>query len=419
MSYLPVSDEANEVIGVSLAVTDITARKAAEEALRRSEAHYRSMVELNPQVLWIMDPQGRNLDLSPRWDKTTGQLKPLSREHEWLTSVHPEDLESTALAIADSRRNGLEIDVQYRVSGGESGWLWKRSRGAPRFDEAGNIVCWYGSVEQIDSPSQSGKTLIAGKAGLSVETIVRVEVLSLTADRKERRAQAIEELEILDTVPEQEFDDLVALASEICETPISLISVIDTERQWFKAVVGLAASQTPIATSFCTHTISQEGLFVVADASKDERFKNKSLVVDSPHIRFYAGLPITSGGVPIGSLCVIDTVPRTLAPSQIKALTILSHQVQARIELRSSRRKEAREINARGALKRQIATGSKNMKPICPQCQNDSSRASKARFYDLPLYMTGMIPLRCDNCQYRFYRHRLAVPMANRSFRDS
>ena len=157
LSYQPVSDEAGEVIGVALAATDITARKRAEEALKRSEAHYRRMVDLNPQVLWIMDPQGRNLDVSPRWDKATGLLKSHSMEHEWLSSVYAEDIQSTVQAISESRRDGSGIDVQYRVCDGQGNLFWKRSRGAPRFDEDGNIVCWYGSVEDIEDPGLEKK----------------------------------------------------------------------------------------------------------------------------------------------------------------------------------------------------------------------------------------------------------------------
>jgi PAS domain S-box-containing protein len=162
VSYHPVRDEADEVIGVSIAVADITARKRAEEALQRSEAHYRSMVDLNPQVLWIMDPQGRNLDVSPRWDKKTGLMKPQATEHEWLKSVYPEDIRPTVRSIAKSRRSGSAIDVLYRVSDGVN-LRWKRSRGAPRFDANGKIVCWYGSVEDIviAPEAQSGVQFMA------------------------------------------------------------------------------------------------------------------------------------------------------------------------------------------------------------------------------------------------------------------
>ena len=152
ISYYPVSDEAGEILGVSIAVIDITARKRAEQSLRVSEAHYRKMVELNPQVLWIMDPQGQNLDVSPRWDRRTGLLKSQIPEHEWLRSVHYEDIQPTVRSIANSRANGSVIDVRYRASSQDGRWQWKRSRGTPRFDSAGNIVCWYGSVEDIEDP---------------------------------------------------------------------------------------------------------------------------------------------------------------------------------------------------------------------------------------------------------------------------
>ena len=346
VSYHPVSDEAGEIIGVSLAVTDITVRKRAEEALKQSEAHYRSMVDLNPQVLWIMDPQGRNLDVSPRWDKKSGLMRSQSTEHEWLKSVHPEDIQPTVRSIADSRRGGSGIDVRYRVSDGEGNWCWKRSRGAPRFDAPGNIVCWYGSVEDIDAPKEQRKPISDAGPGASDEHRIHVEDLS-SASIAKRRNQVLLDLEILDTPPEAEFDDLVALASEICGTPISLISLIDSERQWFKAAVGLAETETAIASSFCLHAIAHQELFVVEDATKDKRFKENPLVLGAPHIRFYAGMPIHAGdGVRIGTLCVIDTVPRALTPSQVKSIAILSHQVQTTMELRLERRKKLRELAA-------------------------------------------------------------------------
>ncbi len=179
MSFQPVSDEAGEVIGVAISVTDITERKRAEEALRRSEAHYRSMVDLNPEVMWIMDPQGRNLDVSSRWDKETGLLKPRVTEHEWLKSVHLEDLQPTIRALADSRRAGIGIDVQYRVSDAEGNLRWRRSRGAPRFDESGDIVCWYGSVEDIDTPREPLENLAQAEFSLEGATSIHAEFLSL------------------------------------------------------------------------------------------------------------------------------------------------------------------------------------------------------------------------------------------------
>jgi diguanylate cyclase (GGDEF)-like protein/PAS domain S-box-containing protein len=145
-------------------------------------------------------------------------------------------------------------------------------------------------------------------------------------------------LDLLDTQADFEYDQLVHLASQICATPISLVSLVDESRQWFKAAVGLQARETPRNVSFCAHAIRQEGLFVIEDATHDERFKDNALVTDAPSIRFYAGMPIHApGGAPIGTLCVIDTEPRKLTPEQREALAILGRQVEARMDLRQKR----------------------------------------------------------------------------------
>jgi anti-sigma regulatory factor (Ser/Thr protein kinase) len=149
------------------------------------------------------------------------------------------------------------------------------------------------------------------------------------------RLEALRRYKILDTDPEKAFDDLTILASHICETPVALISVIDSERQWFKSKVGVSVSETPREVSFCARAIQHAGLFVVPDASKDPRFSSNPFVVSDPKIRFYAGAPFTSSeGHPLGTLCVVDVVPRQLTPSQETALLALSRQVQAQFELR-------------------------------------------------------------------------------------
>lgn len=364
VSYQPARDEAGEVVGVSIAIMDVTARKRTEEALRASERHYRSMVDLNPQMLWVMDPEGRNLDRSPRWDKITGLMKSPNGGHEWLSGVHPDDLQRTMEAIADSRRSGSPIDVSYRTVAEDGTWCWKRSRGSPRFDPAGKIVCWYGSVQDIAAPPALHTPSIQAVAdapllssalrgrhtkkppsrehgdGLSLVTAkaVRPSKKGRTRNSK-KRLLALQGMDILDTPAEVEFDDLVELASEICSAPMSLISLLDSERQWFKASVGIDVTETPLSVSFCAHAVRQEGLFVVEDATKDARFKRNPLVLGAPNIRFYAGMPLYADeGVAVGALCVVDTTPRTLSAGQAKALTILGHQVQARLQLRSERK---------------------------------------------------------------------------------
>lgn len=152
-----------------------------------------------------------------------------------------------------------------------------------------------------------------------------------------QRLAALHQYHILDTAPEPAFDGLTNLAAQICHAPIALISLIDSQRQWFKSKVGLDISETPREISFCTHAILHAEVCVVPDARQDERFANNPAVVYEPHVCFYAGAPlITPEGYAIGTLCVVDQVPRGLNRQQQDALETLAQQVVAQLELRQS-----------------------------------------------------------------------------------
>jgi two-component system cell cycle sensor histidine kinase/response regulator CckA len=149
-----------------------------------------------------------------------------------------------------------------------------------------------------------------------------------------RRLEALRHYNVLDTPPERALDDLTALAAHICDVPVALISLIDERRLWFKSKVGLFFSETSRDASFCGQAILQPDMFIVPDAAEDERFADNSLVVGDPHARFYAGMPLlTQAGQPIGTMCVLDRVPRELTPSQQEALRVLSRQVMSQLEL--------------------------------------------------------------------------------------
>lgn len=165
------------------------------------------------------------------------------------------------------------------------------------------------------------------------------------------RLDALRDYDILDTPPEQPFDDLTWLASHWCGTPIALVSLVDADRQWFKSRVGLDAPETPRKVAFCSHAILHpDEVMVISDARLDPRFADNPIVTGEPHVIFYAGAPlITPEGMPLGTLCVIDHEPRELADGARESLAALARQVVSQLELRRNvkRLSKAREELAR------------------------------------------------------------------------
>lgn len=158
------------------------------------------------------------------------------------------------------------------------------------------------------------------------ETILKMEAARLAALHK---------YNILDTEPDQLFDELTELAAQICSTPIAAISLVDQNRQWFKSKIGISVPETLREHGFCPHAIVQNELFVIPDATTDERFAANPFVAGDPHIRFYAGMPlVTKTGEALGTICVVDYQPRNLTEQQKTALRSLGRQVMSQLELR-------------------------------------------------------------------------------------
>ena len=176
-----------------------------------------------------------------------------------------------------------------------------------------------------------------------------------------KRVEALKGYSILDTMPEPEYDDITFLASQICKTPISLISLVDNQRQWFKSHHGLDATETPKELAFCAHAINDKNnILIVPDSRVDKRFFDNPLVTDNPHVIFYAGIPLVNKeGFPLGTLCVIDNSPNSLDEFQLKALKALSNQIISLFDLRKKTidlENKAAEVEAQNIILEKFAS---------------------------------------------------------------
>lgn len=177
------------------------------------------------------------------------------------------------------------------------------------------------------------------------------------------RLDALARYRVMDTGAEQSFDDIAKLAGFICKTPIAVLTLIDSDRQWFKARLGIDVSETPRDQAFCAHTILSNDVMVVEDATKDVRFLDNPFVTGEAHVRFYAGAPlITSDNFKLGSLCVIDHEPRKLSAGEKTALEALSRLVMTGLELSRSSYELAKALDEVKALS--------GLLPICSYCKD-------------------------------------------------
>lgn len=199
-----------------------------------------------------------------------------------------------------------------------------------------------------------------------------------------QRLAALREYFILDTAVEKAFDEICHLSAFLCAAPMSFISLVDQNRQWFKARVGVESTETPRDISFCAHTIMKDQPNIVPDATCDPRFADSPLVTGEPHIRFYAGFPLLNPeGFAVGALCAADRVPRTLSAEQRQGMEVLARQVIALMEVRRISRQLTETLQKVQSLQELL--------PICAWCKK--IRDDQGYWNKLESYMSNHVGL--------------------------
>ena len=233
-------------------------------------------------------------------------------------------------------------------------------------------------------------------------------------EEEEIRLKALAEYRILGTKPESCYDDITKIAASTCDVPISLMTLVDRDKQWFKSKVGLEISETPRDWSFCTHAIKENSPLIIRDAYQDERFINNPLVKGDPKIRFYAGFPLkTRDGNKLGTLCVIDRKPGNLSPKQFNIMELLSRQIVSFLELR---KKSLNLLEALSNLHKQ--EGILSVCSYCREVKNDNGD-----WMHLEKYLSKISDIRfshgvCDDCMEKHFPDVVEVWNKKDSFQE-
>ena len=218
-------------------------------------------------------------------------------------------------------------------------------------------------------------------------------------DKEEQRLKALAEYRILGTEPESCYDDVTKIAAATCNVPISLMTLVDKDRQWFKSKIGLEINETRRDWSFCTHAIKENSPLIINDALQDQRFINNPLVTGDPKIRFYAGFPLkTSGGNKLGTLCVIDRKPGRLNSNQFSVMELLSKQIVSFLELRK------RSLNLLDALSN--FHKQEGILSVCSYCREVKNKDGD--WQHLEKYLSSVSDMRfshgvCDKCMEKHF----------------